>query len=132
MKTQISVNQIEITEIGHIQVRLSKEICDDAGNVIGYAEPRWHRTAIEIGGDVDAQMQAVNAHLETMGFPAVSAEDISQIAAHSVVAWTPTKVAAWNAAKAADIARQESLAADAARLETATADDKAASLAPPA
>lgn len=92
MKKQISINQIEITQPGHIQVRLVKQVVEDDGTVVSQD---YHRTTIECGGDVAAQMKAVNDHLATMGWPAVSDADIADIQSHATVAWKPARVAAW-------------------------------------
>lgn len=104
MKKQTVVNQIEITATGHIQVRMCKQVLDDDGSVI-FSE--YHRTSVECGGDVVAQMSAVNDHLAEMGWPAVSDAEIASIASHAAVAWTPEKVSAWNRVKekAAALAR---------------------------
>jgi hypothetical protein len=40
---------------------------------------KWHRTSIPIDVDPQAQMDAVNAHLESMGLPALPQSDIDFI-----------------------------------------------------
>jgi len=74
-----AVDQIEVTRNGTIQVRIALEVVDGS-NIIAH---KWHRTAIEAGGDVDAQMAAVNAHItsEPMNEQPVSAADIARIKA---------------------------------------------------
>ena len=72
------VNQIEITESGVVQVRIALQIIE-GGNVVSN---KWHRTAISPDGDVDAQMAAVNVHLNQMNEQPVSAEDIAKVKAH--------------------------------------------------
>lgn len=89
------LDQIEITSSGAIQIRIGLLLVED-GNVI---DTKWHRSAIEPGGDIDAQMSAVNAHLEQMGKLPVGAEDIARIKSHADVAWTPDVVKAFRAAK---------------------------------
>lgn len=72
---QTLVDKIEITRTGSIQIRIALELVED-GNVLN---TRLHRTAIEPGGDVDAQMAAVNEHLAQMGEVPVSVQDIDRI-----------------------------------------------------
>lgn len=74
---QTVVDQIEVTRNGTIQVRIALELVEN-GVVLNH---RWHRTLIEFGGDVDAQMAAVNAHItsEPMNENPVSAQDILRI-----------------------------------------------------
>ena len=77
------VDQIEVIRNGIIQVRIALEFVEN-GVVLS---SRWHRTAIEVGGDVDAQMAAVNAHItsEPMNEQPVSAADIARIKAVQAV-----------------------------------------------
>jgi len=81
------VDQIEITRSGHMQIRFGKLLVEDGKEIAC----QWHRTVIEPGADVDAQIEFVNSHLIDMGYPAI--EDISQLKRHAEVAFTPEKVA---------------------------------------
>ncbi len=69
------VNQIEVNEFGTVQVRFAIQIVD-GDNVI---HSRWHRTAVDLTGDVDQQLAAVNAHMDEMGEARVSDKDIDRI-----------------------------------------------------
>lgn len=62
MKTS-KLDLVEKTQSGFIQFRIALTEGDSV---------KWHRSAIEPGGDVDAQMSAVNANLVDMGWPAVT------------------------------------------------------------
>lgn len=84
------VDQIEITKDGHIQIRMRKQIVD--GNAV--FDLGFHRTSIECGGNVEAQMNAVNAHLANMGLGPVHDDEIDQIKSHAALAFTPEKIAA--------------------------------------
>lgn len=77
---QSTINQIEITEGATVQFRIALEVVENE-EVLSRT---WHRSAIEKGGDVDAQMAAVNAHLASMGWPAVS--DYASLSAHCALA----------------------------------------------
>lgn len=79
---QTIVDQIEVTRNGTIQIRIALELVEN-GAVLN---SRWHRTAIDPGGDVDAQMDTVNAHItsEPMNEQPVSAVDIARIKAVQV------------------------------------------------
>lgn len=57
------VDLIEVVASGHVQVRFAVQLVED-GVVIDH---KWHRTAVEPGVDVDAQLSLVNANLEGMG-----------------------------------------------------------------
>lgn len=61
-----------------VQVKLMKEILDHNGNVI-FSQP--HRFTIDESTDLDAQVAAVNAHLEEMGYPHISDEAKDAISA---------------------------------------------------
>ena len=79
---QTVVDQIEVNRNGTIQIRIALELVEN-GAVLNH---KWHRTAIEAGGDVDAQIAAVNAHItsEPMNEQPVSAADIARIKAVQV------------------------------------------------
>lgn len=79
MKTLV-LDLIEVTKDGGIQVRMHKLSSD--GDMIGY-----HRTAVAPGGDVAAQMAAVNAHMETEDFAPVSQQEIARIQVIAQAAW---------------------------------------------
>lgn len=115
MKKQTTLHQIEITAPGHLQIRFALDFEDDAGNIIAHRSEtqggRFHRLAVEVGGDVDAALAAVHAHLaDAWGFPPLDAESVNAIHAHAMTAWTPAKKAAWEAAKAKQRAAQEKAA----------------------
>ena len=67
------VDQITVTRFGHVHLRFGLLVVED-GVEIGH---QWHRTAVEPGGDVDAQIALVNEHLTRMGFKVVDAADIA-------------------------------------------------------
>ena len=92
MKSLI-IDQIELTQNGTIQVRMHKLSSD--GDNIGN-----HRTAIEPGGDIDAQMAAVNAHMATENFAPIPQADVDRLKSIAAAAWTPEVIAAYQAAQA--------------------------------
>lgn len=85
------VSQIEVSEHGHIHVRIAKQIAD--GGAVLSSE--YHRTSIECGGDVAEQMATINAHLEKMGWPPVDGSQIDRVSAIASADWTPARRAAW-------------------------------------
>lgn len=91
-----TVDQIEITRSGTIQVRLALELIEN-GEVLSH---KLHRTLIAPGSDVAAQMAAVNVHLVQMNMNTVSDADVGQISALATVAWTPAVLAAYQAQQA--------------------------------
>ena len=88
MKT-LKLSQTEIND-NAIQIRFEKFSSD--GDSLG-----WHRTAIETGGDIDAQFAAVNAHLASQSYASVSAEDIATVKTIASSVWTAEVVAAYQA-----------------------------------
>lgn len=72
---QTIVDQIEIRRDGTMQVRFAVQVVED-GNVLS---SDWHRTAFDPSTDVDQQMAAVNAHLESMGRAAVEDAEIDRV-----------------------------------------------------
>ena len=76
--------EIEILADGHIQIRFALLLVED-GKVI---DRKLHRTAVEPGGDVDAQIAAVNEHLSRMEKTPVPTSDTDRVKAHAAVAWT--------------------------------------------
>lgn len=79
---ETGLDRIEIDNSGSVAVRLLKRVCN--GETVMLSEP--HRVLIPAGGDVTAIMQAVNAHLEAMGFPACGAAAILNIKSHADLA----------------------------------------------
>ena len=83
---QLIIDQIEVTQTGTIQIRMHKISSD--GDMIGN-----HRTAIEPGGDIDAQIAAVNAHMGSEGFAAIPDADVARVKATAAATWTPENIA---------------------------------------
>lgn len=81
-KTNLS--QIELVPNGGaVQVRLVKQVSSAKGVVISEEN---HRFIIAWGVDPDEQMDAVDKHLDEMGFPAIDAADRGVIKAMAA-AW---------------------------------------------
>lgn len=90
---QLIIDQIEVTQNGTVQVRMHKLSSD--GDMIGN-----HRTSIEPGGDIDAQVAAVNNHMATENFAPIPQADTDRLKAIATAAWTPEVIAAYQAAQA--------------------------------
>jgi hypothetical protein len=91
LEKQAVVDQIEITRNGTVQVRMGLLIVEGQEEIA----KQWHRTAVEPGGDVEAQFELVNVHLEQMGYPALSEDDILRVKAQAETAWTPEVVSSY-------------------------------------
>jgi hypothetical protein len=77
MQTRTIIDRIEIEpQTGNVGVRIKKQVVADNGTVLS---SDYHRTMIEPGGDLVKQMDAVNAHLVTMGYAAITSEDMSAL-----------------------------------------------------
>lgn len=92
---QTTVNQIEITQNGTVQVRVGLELVEN-GNVL---TQRWHRTLFPPACDIDAQFALVNTHLIQQGENPVTQIDIDKVRAHCSTAWTPQVLAAYAASQ---------------------------------
>ena len=90
---QTVLDKIEINSDGSIGIRLTL-LVNNGDTQISKA---YHRTMINPGDDIDAQMQAVNDNLAAMGDQPVSSDDIQQIKDHSGVKWTPAVLTAYQA-----------------------------------
>ena len=93
MKSLI-IDQIEVTSNGTVQVRMHKISSD--GDLIGN-----HRTSLLPATDINAQVAAVNAHMATENYSAISDADVAKLTAICNAAWTAEVVAAYQAAQAA-------------------------------
>ena len=78
------IGSIAITAPGIIEVRWSLVTVRGNGKRIS----ENHRTALDVDTDIDAQLAAVSAHLETMGFPAIAEADADIIREMSQVGAT--------------------------------------------
>lgn len=97
------IDQIEIASTGVIGIRLGLLIVED-GEVI---DRKWHRTIIEPGIDAEAQIAAVNSHMESMGRPHIDQGGLcAQLKGVTSLVHTKDRVAAFKAA------REKTLAAD--------------------
>ena len=80
------IDQIEITKNGVIQLWMHKLSSD--GDMIGL-----HQTSISPGGDIDAQIAAVNAHMGSEGYAAIPEADVARVKATAAATWTPENIA---------------------------------------
>jgi hypothetical protein len=94
MAKSLHIEQIEVTNNGTVQVRLHKLSSD--GDLIGN-----HRTALPPATDINAQIAAVNAHMATENYSAISASDVVKLTAICNAAWTESVISAYQAAQAA-------------------------------
>ena len=94
MPKQLTIEQIEVTSNGTVQVRMHKLSSD--GDLIGN-----HRTSLAPATDINAQIGAVNAHMATENYSAISAADVAKLTAICNAAWTAEVIAAYQTAQAA-------------------------------
>ena len=94
MPKTLVIDQIEVTKDGTAQVRMHKLSSD--GDLIGN-----HRTSLAPATDINAQVAAVNAHMATENYSAISAADVAKLTAICNAAWTAEVIAAYQAAQAA-------------------------------
>ena len=117
---QLIIDQIEVTKNGTIQIRMHKLSSD--GDMLGN-----HRTAIEPGGDIDAQIAAVNAHMGSEGYAAIPQKDVDRVKVTAAATWTPENIAPVTAQVVEAIKEQQAAiteaAAKKAEAEAATAQE---------
>ena len=101
MPKQPIIDQIEVTKNGTVQVRMHKFSSD--GDLLGN-----HRTSIAPAGDITAQIGAVNTHMATENYSAISDADVVKLTAICNTVWTAEVVAAYQAAQAAAEAARNS------------------------
>jgi len=94
MPKQLIIDQIEVTNNGTVQVRMHKLSSD--GDLLGN-----HRTSLPPATDINAQIDAVNAHMASENYTAIPNADVSKLTAICNAAWTAEVVAAYQAAEAA-------------------------------
>jgi hypothetical protein len=83
------VDQIEVTRDGHIQLRFGLLLVEDGKEI----DCKWHRTAIEPGGDIERQIDAVNAHLVTLGHSPCAKDGLDDVFSIAKVIHTPERIA---------------------------------------
>jgi len=91
---QLIIDQIEVTSNGIVQVRMHKISSD--GDLIGN-----HRTSFPPAADINTQVAAVNAHMATENYSAISDADVAKLTAICNTVWTAEVIAAYQAAQAA-------------------------------
>lgn len=111
------IDQIEIGRLRVIGVRFALLLIEDGIET----DCKWHRTAIEPGGDVEATIAAVNANLADMKRPAVETDRITELKAIAGLVHTPDAIAAFRAEQAA---RAEQMA-DGAKIAAAVQNYRA-------
>jgi hypothetical protein len=94
MAKSLIIDQIEVTNNGTVQVRMHKLSSD--GDLIGN-----HRTILYPATDITAQVAAVNAHMATENYSAISASDVAKLTAICNATWTAEVVASYQAEVAA-------------------------------
>lgn len=72
------LDRIEILSNGAVQFRLGLRMMEDGRQI----DCKWHRSAIDLDTDVDAQVALVNAHLAELGALGMPAGDIAQLKSH--------------------------------------------------
>lgn len=77
MPKQIVLNQITLCADGSIGLQWLKQIIDE-GQVASTAP---HRSVIEFDGIVEDQMAVVSEHLQSLGYPAISQDQIDLVKA---------------------------------------------------
>jgi len=114
------VDQIEVARSGFIQIRFGLLLIDDGQEI----DCKWHRTSIEPGGDVDAQIAAVNAHLAQMGKAAVDTDRIEGIKKIAATVHTSELVDQYRKARDAALSVDDELGGPGAPARTASPQDR--------
>ena len=107
MAKSITVSKVETDKNSIIFIEFEKHSSD--GDLLGY-----HRTSISPGGDIDAQIAAVNNHMGSEGFAAIPAADVARVKATAAATWTPENIAPVTAQVVEAIAVQQAAITEAA------------------
>ena len=94
MSKQLTIDQIEVTNNGIVQVRMHKFSSD--GDLLGN-----HRISLPPATDITAKITAVNTQMATDNYSAIPDADVAKLTAICNAAWTEAVVAAYQAAEAA-------------------------------
>lgn len=71
------VDRIELCRDGSTQIRFALLLEEDGVEI----DSKWHRTVVPPGGNVDAQIAAVDAHLQVMGHPPIETDLLNDVKA---------------------------------------------------
>ena len=116
---QLIIHHIEAHKSGTIFIEWNKYSSD------GDDLREMHRTSVEPGGDIDAQIAAVNAHMGAEGFAPIPDADVVRVKATAAATWTPENIAPVTAQVIEAIAVQQA-AIDEVAAKKAEAEAKAA------
>lgn len=81
IEKKTTVDQIEVRD-SSVQIRFGLLLVDGDTEL----QSKWHRTAVEQGGNIDAQIAAVNEHLAQMGYGPVPGSGVERIKAVAAAA----------------------------------------------
>ena len=84
MKT-LKVTNVSTLKTGHIKVSFDKLSSDN--DLVG-----GHTMMVEPGGDIDAQIAAVNAHMGSEGYAAIPQKDVDRVKVTAAATWTPENI----------------------------------------
>ena len=112
MAKSITVSKVETDKNSIIFIEFEKHSSD--GDLLGY-----HRTSISPGGDIDAQIAAVNAHMGSEGFAPIPDADVARVKATAAATWTPENIAPVTAQVVEAIAVQQAAITEAAAKKAA-------------
>ena len=87
------IDLIEITRNGVLQIRFGLLLMEDGVELAS----QWHRTVVEPGGDVDRQLDAVNAHLQSMNKAQIETAGIPRLRQIVALVHDPETVAKYRA-----------------------------------
>lgn len=110
---QLLLNQVTLCSDGSIGLQWLKLFVDPDTKEVLMSEP--HRSVVDFDGDIDQQMGAVSAHLQGMGYPAITPDMVALVRKVDFVGRTDERIEATRnykiAVKAAEAAKAEAEAA---------------------
>lgn len=111
------IDKIEVTAAGHLQVRFASRVTENGQPITPDA---YHRIAFSPGDDLSL--------LTAETVPTVDQSHLDRVAVVAAAVWTPEVVAAYKAELAAEQARREAEAREAAANDAQAAKNAIASL----
>ena len=107
MPKSLSIREVRVDKYGNVFAEFDKLSSD--GDPLGN-----HTMSVSPGGDIDAQIAAVNAHMGSEGYAAIPDADVARVKATAAATWTPENIAPVTAQVVEAIAVQQAAITEAA------------------
>ena len=107
MPKSLSIREVRVDKYGNLFAEFDKLSSD--GDPLGN-----HTMSVSPGGDIDAQIAAVNADMGSKGFAPIPDADVAKVKVTAAATWTPENIAPVTAQVVEAIAEQQAAITEAA------------------